>query len=782
LFFSHSRKKNIFVLPAAGWIWAWLVLATATGCNNRKYLREGEHLVVRNTVHFDSTAGKEATALKYNLSNLVLQKPNEKLFRLFRTRLWFHNRFDTPCRKQERNPKKQCRFKYWLRDKIGQPPVLYDTVQTQKTVESMRNFLHGRGFFDAQIAPSVSFQGKYAQVHYTVLPGRRLLIDSLTVSSPDTALLAYVAQHLRPEEKLVRGKPLDTDVLNAERSRIAAQLREVGYFYFVPNYVQYELDSANSELGAHVYLNISPPGDSLRHRIFSLDSVFVLTQFRTGKQPKVDTMVLDGYHFLTPVGEKAFMRRRALERFLFFGPDSLYRFGQALQTNLALRDLSAYRNVTLEYQRTAYDRLNCRVGLTPAKRMSFGADFETSTASNLLGISTNVFVRHNNFLRGGEVLTLNAEGGVELNLNRIAGDQGQLPPVINTSDLNLTLNLLIPNAGFLPSAFKIQSGRSRIRFQYNRLVRTNFFRYNSINADYSYFWQRENKKHQFAWSIFNASLLLPTLDPDFEANVVANSQFLRNTFKPYVIMGLMSNFSWTYNGYEPARRKGQTLRIRFDASGLLLNAVDWAFVPGRLQFFDNNTDYSQFVRGDLEWRQTLPVGRKSLFVCRFFGGVAVPYGNSIAVPYVRQYNVGGANSIRAWPIRQLGPGSYRPAGASSANLDVTGDIRLEANAELRFPVFWLLEGAVFVDAGNVWNIRADPDRPGTSFGADRFLSEIAVGSGIGMRINFSYFILRFDVAMRIRSPYDNPDWNDGRWVDRFDGRDIGYNLAIGFPF
>lgn len=761
---------------------ALLLALASTGCNNLKYLQEEEYLVVGNSVSLDSSATKEAKALRYDLSNLVQQKPNEKLFRLFRTRLWFYNRHNTPCRKQERNPKKQCRFKYWLRDKIGQPPVLYDSLKTKKTVESMRNFLHARGYFDAQVEPAVNFTGQYARVDYLVRPNRRLLIDTLTVYSPDTALMNHVVRDLRPEERIRRGRPLDTDLLGAERGKIAAALREEGYFYFVPNYVQYELDSANSDIGANVYLNISPPGDSLRHRVFYLDTVFVFTQLRGGRMPAMDTTEYNGRIFLTPRGEKPFVRRRALDRFLFFGTDSLYHFGQALKTNLALRDLSAYRNVSLEYQRTAYNRLNCRVGLTPAKRMSVGIDTEMSTASNLLGMSISSFVRHNNLLRGGEVFTLNVEGGVELNLNRAADDQGRVPALINTGDLNLTFNLLIPNAGFLPKAFKIQSGRSRIRLQYNRLTRTNFFKYNSFNTDYSYFWQRANKKHQFSWSIFNASLLLPTLDPNFEANVVANSQFLRNTFKPYVIMGLMSGFSWTYNGFDPARRRGQTLRVRLDGSGLLLSGVDALFVSGRMRFFNNNTDYSQFVRGDAEWRQTLPVAHRASFVCRVFGGVAVPYGNSIAVPYVRQYNVGGANSIRAWPVRQLGPGSYRPVGASSANLDVSGDIRFEANAELRFPLFWLIEGAVFMDAGNVWNIRLDPDRPGASFAVDRFLGELAVGGGAGLRLNFSYFVLRFDVAQRIRSPYDNPDWNGGRWVNRFDRRDISFNLAVGYPF
>jgi outer membrane protein assembly factor BamA len=320
-----------------------------------------------------------------------------------------------------------------------------------------------------------------------------------------------------------------------------------------------------------------------------------------------------------------------------------------------------------------------------------------------------------------------------------------------------------------------------LSLKYNYLQRISQFTYPSFNANISYDWTKNQFQHNF--NILNASLLLPNPDTAYQNNVLNRSQLLQNAFKPYVIFGLFGGYTWVYNGIDSKTRPGWWIRLHGEAAGNMVNVLDRIFSPGdTLKFFNGKVNYSQYIEADGEARYFLPIGKKSSFNSRFYGGIGVPYGNSNALPYVRQFYSGGTNSIRAWRVRELGPGSYRPVIDPNVRLDLTGDMRLEANAEIRFPLIYYLEGALFVDAGNIWTLRKDPGGPGKEFDITRFWDEIAVGAGAGLRLNFSYFIIRFDLAAKIHSPYTLPIWGDSKWRNEFILSNLTYNLAVGYPF
>jgi outer membrane protein assembly factor BamA len=780
-------------------------------------LKDGQYLIVKNEIRFgyiDSSGKKplfvgtpipHKSDVSYRLSTVIRQKPNEKILGI-RLRTWIYNSVQARCDRKGLDCRKSKWRKFWL-ETVGEAPSVYDTLANKRTVESMSNLMEQLAYFDAKVSSQADTQlkrfglfkrKKRTKVFYTVTPGKQLHIDSISVESPDSLLMVEV-KSIEANTLLKTGNPLEASVLGAERSRITKHLKDKGYFYFVPNYILYDLDTFN-RAGTDLYLNILPFKDSVWHTPYCVDSVFVFPNFDPGTPENrfsFDTVQVDGFYFLTPKNKKPSVRRKAISQEFTFGSGDLYSFSAFRTSTVALRDLSAFKGANIEYRRSSTDKdlLNSYVRLNPAKKMALGANLESNTDSKAnLGFAANGSFRHNNLFGGSETLIFTVEGGLALNLNRTATN-GVQQPLINSTDINANLSLYFPRYfGIMKFKkwLKMNNPKTKLSFVYNRFDRVSAVKYDSYNAIFGYDWSQDATKRHLL-NVASFSLLQPTVDPAFDSLYLQNNPILRNTYQPYVIFSFLQ-YNLNYSKNYGDRGRNLNYKFRFEMAGNAINLLDQ--IPGiDMQFFaktDNNgevtsyTDYSQFILADFDLRYNLPVAAKTKFVTRAFVGAGIPFGNSKSLPYVKRFFGGGTNGIRAWRVRELGPGGQVPPD-SIARIDQTGDVRLELNAELRFPVFSYLEGAVFVDMGNIWNIRSNVASIETLLLPENFLKQIAIGAGFGLRLNFSYFVLRLDLGIQVRTPYPNPLWNNKYWIqnlksNNFDRLPLTWNLAVGYPF
>ena len=332
--------------------------------------------------------------------------------------------------------------------------------------------------------------------------------------------------------------------------------------------------------------------------------------------------------------------------------------------------------------------------------------------------------------------------------------------------------------------------RTRIKAEYQSLNRANLFRLNSFGAAYGFVWNRSARTRHHLNPVSINYVRSGGFSEDFEQRLLLFPS-LRRSFEQQLIVG--TDYSLVYNTqFDDWRRNHVYFNANLDVAGNLLYAMH-SIASGQSGAPDDpfrlfGIEYSQYARLDMDFRYFFPLGGNSRLVTRFIGGVGIPYGNSNAMPYVKQFFVGGTNSVRAFQARSIGPGTYRPAEDEPGFfVDRTGDIRLEANVEHRFPMISILHGALFVDAGNIWMVRAEQEREGTAFDFDTFIHEFAVGAGFGLRLDASFFVLRLDTAFPLRKPYlpagerwvvDDIRFGSSRW--RSDN--LAFNLAIGYPF
>ncbi|MEY2904537.1 MAG: hypothetical protein RJA52_553, partial [Bacteroidota bacterium] len=492
----------------------------------------------------------------------------------------------------------------------------------------------------------------------------------------------------------------------------------------------------------------------------------------------------------------------------------------------SLSNLSIYRFVRIKYEPVVEtDTVNFIIELTPSQKMEMGVDFEVnytnrSTSAgtgNLIGISLSPSLRHRNIFKGAESLFSSLSLGAEINQN-VKG-----PRLWNTIDIRLQNDLLLPSFkdyfGFWNQLNKLKISKlynslninsvTRITTSFNYLHLLDFYRYNLFNAAYGFEVSEDEIKRYFINHI-GIDFLLPEINPEF-LGVLGDNTFFQRSFGRQLFVGfLFRELGYTYNGRQNRFGESNYFGLNFELSGLEVQAINSlvnSFSEKRDTFSFGTTDFSKYIRIEFDGRYIRQITSQRSIAGRVNIGLATPFGYSTEVPYVKQFYVGGPNSIRAWAARGLGPGGYDdPLTTSNRNRLLfyqTGDIKLEGSAEYRFNLFWRLRGALFVDIGNVWTINEDLNRigsqfllkqkdiikDGNQFTVDPFYKQFAIGSGLGMRFDFTYFLFRLDMGVRLRNPFPEVTGVDSRlekyyWQNfaKFGLRDINFNFALGLPF
>ncbi|MFT7085844.1 MAG: hypothetical protein ACJAV5_001566 [Vicingaceae bacterium] len=764
--------KNTFLLGL-------VVLFSLNACRSTKLLKEGELLLT--SVNIEN-AGKK----KYNddLKSISKQQPNRKLLGVFRIYLGIHNLF---------HKKEDSKIK----NKLGEPPVIYDSTLNVKSVDLMHRFLNNKGYYENTVTAEADTQKRW----FSKKSSQKVVLN-FKVTKKQQYLLASIQETIKDEEikKIVlaaKGNsvlkvydPFNLDKLNEERLRIERLLKNNGYYQFSREYILFEADTSQKTKSASVTIKIKNPTfnyfntDSLiegSHQTFKINNVFVQMELPNGKLVAADTTYLDNMTFIGLSGK---YKEKAISRITYLRPGQFFSLKNQEETYRNLSGLRVFSYVNIQYSPDYYSNgnmLNATITLRPRKQKSITIETEGTNNGGNLGVNGTVNFQNNNTFSGAEILNVSFNGGLEAQTIFTNEEQrqlwnGALP--FNTLEFGPKVSLEVPRF-LLPFVSDKISPRGNPRTSFNasyNLQDRPDYRRNVYKTYISYTWNGSATKTHVIQP-FDLSYI--KLDPSQSFSEVLNNiqnPFLRNSYTDNFI--LASKYSFILNTQNSNKLKNHVyFRGNIETAGNLLAAAS--------NSWNNNTNedgsrniagirYAQYVRADVDLRYYQKFNWNKI-VYRFASGLGLPFGNSIAMPFEKSFYAGGANGLRAWRARELGPGNL--PDSLERNVDQIGNISLEGNVEWRIPVTNIVEGAFFVDAGNIWNYQQQGTRDETEFKFDRLWDGTAIGFGVGLRLNFSFFILRFDGATKLKDPSgEKPNLLSPQWDQ------TNLNLGIGYPF
>lgn len=794
-----------------------LAIAIISSCKTTQFIPDGEAILIKNKT---SIQGIRHIPDRYSVEDeanaLIKQRPEKPFFGFVPYyRSWIY------LRRGCAEGKSIGKFRKWVCNNIAQPPVLFSKELADRSEQNLRNYIHSRGYFEAKVSHEVKISGKKARVFFKIEPGKVYKIESLTVVCPDSSIDVLLKKY-QHQTALQPGQPLDIKLFDREKSRITQFLRNNGHALFLPNYLEFEADT--SALKSKVVMTVLPFSQKKPdHPTLSIGKITVQSDFNPRRPIVLDT-VINGVRFLSN-SPKLEVKPGVLLNAIALREGELYREKNLQKTNQRLGNLGAFRFVAVKPQRdTAHpDKIDIGVSLTRSKRLAVSPDLTanysnyngtTLTNSWLLGLAGSGTVRSRNLFKGAEQGTLTGEYSIEFDPKKGAGQSRNL---IQTQDFRLQTEVVVPR---FVDYFGLWKGISRLPDEDDKILRRalpkfmNALRTDAqlrLTASYDYREQfqyytiqtfgasagydlRMGQTRQFGIRHLGVDALVPNTKPDFDS-ILQNRLFLKKSFGKYLLTGfLFREFAFNYSKKAQFGGKQKALHLRTEVSGAeiggttsLLKTFGWMRKNFQPQVGD--LDFAQFVKIDWDANFTQPLPKKASFVGRFAGGISKSFNESAEVPFVKQQFIGGPYSLRGWPIRKIGPGGYNdPVNTDPDNtypFYQSGDLRLETTAEFRFPLWWIWEGALFADAGNIWTLEKDPQRP--LAGLTDFYKEIALNTGFGIRGDFSYFIIRLDWGLPLRNNYADPKNSNQYWIYGKNGRnlkrsDLNWNVAIGYPF
>lgn len=803
-------RKPLFQLLLGKVFWPILIALTllVSSCSIARRIPEGEHLLDNANLIIEKDTKKPEVS-EGELSRYIRQKPNKRvLFIRFYLRL--HNMA---------NPKKNKGISKMLKT-IGEEPVLLDTFQTQQTTSNLKRYLEDKGFYDSKILDTTILSKRRATVKYNVYSGKPHRIRNISYLIEDTLMRKLILNDTL--SRIVnRGDRFDIELLRAERKRIENTLREEGFFFFSQDFISFSADTSigrklvDLELVIRNRFTRNTFGERIpqKYRKYEINEVFVYTNydpvefFYLEEEKLLDTVFVDNQQFVYSLSPN--VRYSTVSNANLLRPGQIYSESIVQKTRDNLNSLRLFRAVNIFFRPEESEpdaggseggflffneaskadslrngKLNCYIQLTPHTLQSYQVDLVGTNTASDIGMEGNLSYQHKNIFKGAEVLDTKLRGMVQF----LTGESY----ITSSIELGGSVGLSFPRflSPFASKEFINRfSPRTQVTASYSYQRRPEYTR-TLAGMNVSYIWRSENKfTHTFTpaeLSVINifqiSDIFWSKIKNTYEANSYRNQ------------LVTVTGYGLVYSNQTKAKRSYSVLRYNFEVSGNTLrgifSAMDVEPVNGSYQLF--NTNFSQFVRNDINYVYNQVVDVNNTFVYRIYAGLGLPYGNSAALPFEKKYFSGGSTGVRAWHARGLGPGSYIETQLPIPNQ--TADIKLEANLEYRFNLVWLLEGALFLDAGNVWAISAADDRPGSVFYPKSFYKQIALGTGTGLRMNLGFFTLRFDLGIKVYNPgiYTTmPDFsvaveNKDHWIP-FDrpyswDKDFVVHFGIGYPF
>lgn len=749
-----------------------------TGCSGLKHLPEDQKLYTGAEIKVVSEGKINKKAVKKNAMTGVRPAPNKKFLGM-RPKLWMYLTAGD-------NPK--TKIKKWLR-KHGEAPVLLRNVKPRATAEIIDAKLFNVGIFKSYSEYKIVEKKRTAKVVYTSHVHAPYKIKEVTYAVGDERILETITKE-KKKSLIKPGKDYNLDILKNERVRLDAILKNNGYFYFNPDFLVYKADTSAADYTVSLKLTIkdSIPENALnvcRIHSVTIDQDYSLMN-RAGKTPK-DTTIYENNIFLS---RKSGMniKPKAILRSVYLRKDEIYSRQNHNITLNRLMSLGTFKFVQVKFADSdtlAPGFLDVTVLLTNMSKRSFKSEVDMVSKSNkYTGPRLDVTLLNRNTFGGAEMLNMGLAGSFEAQLS---GQNKNL----YTYSFNPKVELTFPRI-ILPVNLKrsnsMYTPKTQISFAYNYLRRVDYFSLQTFQLIYGFKW-KENILKEHELNPINASYTSIGNQTDTFKLLLASNPYLKKSYEEQFIAGL--NYSFTYNEQV---LQGKKIQFYFqgnaETAGNVFSLIKT--ISGQKPSSENPRNifgsiYSQYAKFSIDTRGFYNFSEKTKLAMRFFAGIGKPYGNSSLLPYTKQFFSGGPNSIRAFQINSVGPGTYSQKNNNQWFLQLGGDIKLELNSEYRFNIYKFLKGALFVDAGNVWLEKSNPANIGSPFVFSNFMKELAVGSGFGLRFDVSFFILRFDLAFPLRKPWLE---ENNRWViDQIDftnstwrKENLVLNIAIGYPF
>jgi outer membrane protein assembly factor BamA len=752
-------------------------------CSNTKYLKEGQMLYTGAEINIqnDTISKKEKKELQDNLEANLTPKPNSTFLGL-RPKLFFYN--------IAKEPKKEKGFNYWLKYKVGEKPVLLGDVDREFNKDIIENYSENKGYFNAKATYDTVSKNKKARVIYNLRPGARYLISDVKFQK-DSSLVNQEIQNLTDKTLLKKGNPFDLDVIKTERERIDNGLKEKGFYYFHPDNIIVQADSTiskNHKVELNVKLKDNTP--DLATQQFSIDKVVVFPNYniRDVKDGKysipMDTDSLQQYAHedIYIVDPQHKFKPKTFDRALYFKKGDLYNRTNHNLTLNRLISLGVFKFVKNEFvvSDSLQHKFDAYYLLTPREIQSLRLEaLGRTNSANYAGSELNLSWTHRNFFRGAEQFKASVYGAFDV---QIGGPENAKNIFRAGANAQLSIPRIVAPFRFNSSSAFVP--RTNITLGYELQNRTEYYSLNTFTGSFGYVW-KENIRKEHDLKIIDITYVSPANITDLYNERSAGNDAMKRVVEPQLIFGPV--YSYTYTNTMQQRPNTMYYKGTLDLAGNITGLITGANVKKDKEKAIFGVPFSQYAKIENDFRFYHKFTEKTSLATRFIAGVAYPYGNSEHVPFSKQFFSGGSNSVRAFRARTLGPGSFDPRTIPEGYyFDQSGDVKLELNAEYRANLYKFLNVAVFADAGNIWLVNEDPDRPGAKFSKE-FLSEVAVGAGVGLRLDFSILILRLDLAMPLRVPYyekndrwtfDKINFGDSSW--RKDN--LILNIAIGYPF
>lgn len=776
--------KSVSATPVLLHILLILLLPALASCSVKRFLKPGETLLSKAEITSSEKNLKTTDYRRY-----LNQHPNNKWFSLFNVPLRIY------CLSKADSVKGRRGFSKILRN-IGEAPVVYDPQLTAYSMESLRGGLESEGYLRAAVDTSLTRKGIRTKVEYRLTPGPRYYIHKLDFHTDDASI--YPAFRTDSAHTLLRrGMPLNLNTLSEERTRIIHALRNRGYYYLNNDFITYDIDTIPGSLGANVTLRLAMPmgADSTRaYRPQRFHKVSVVEDI----SPDDNGLATDSTlyrHLWFLYHQKQHINKRVFVYHVGQRPDSLYSETALQNTYGTLNALPAinYTSVRIQPAPEGDSLLDCRIHIQRNKPHSIGMELEGTNTAGDLGAAVACTYSNKNIFGGAELFSLKARMAYEA----ITGLEGYANQ--NYVEWSAEANLRFPTL-LLPFV-SINSKRrfkatSEAQFMYDTQNRPEFHR-RVLTGTWAYNWTRpERPKWKHRFDLFSINyVFMPWISSTFSHDYLEGDDphysVLRYSYENLFIM--KTGYSFTYNSRRDGtgqpgstyQTNGFQVKVGFEFAGNILYALSKS-----LQIHQGNDGsykifgiaYSQYAKIDFDFAKSVVLTEKSSVAFHAALGLGLPYGNSTILPYEKRYFAGGANSVRGWSVRGLGPGAYKGKDGKVDFINQTGNLKLDLNMEWRTFLFWKIHSAFFIDAGNVWNTRAYADMDGAQFKWNKFYKQIAVAYGIGFRLNFDYFILRLDGGMkaidpavphgRLHYPISKPDF----------GRDFTLHFAVGLPF
>jgi outer membrane protein insertion porin family len=749
---------------------AWSILPLLFSCSANKYLSEGEMYLDDMKVHLSGDLSKKARKkLNYQLESALRPQPVYRLLTGSRPAVWFYHQTYGDS----------SSISKWIFRRLAEKPSYLSQLDNKLNLKNARYILENEGYFYPNIQSRIDTHRNGVRVHYDISSGKALTIDSIQFEIDGGPIKDAILRQ-QSYTLIKKGDRLRLDRLEEERVRISDSLGKVGYFYLRPDFLVFQIDTTEAQLKANVFLTLKnnlPEGALQR---YTTGEVLVFSNYKlqdTLPEDSLEIQVEQGVTFKFP---NKYVKNKPIRKQIFYTPGNYLSRLDHERTLEGLSNLRVYRFINAIPEMQEDSTVDISLFLTPEIQNNIKAEANFVTKSNnFTGPGISLSHLNKNTFGGAEKLEVSLHSSFE---TQIGGQRTGL----STFEIGVKNNLSIPGIK-LPFAKawdrNVKSPYSTISLAYNFQNRVGQFTLTSAGGSYGIDWKGA-KGFSHTFSVLDITFLKTSnISNDFQEEI-NNNPLVAESFRENFIPEIGYEMTWSPN---KNGRKPYYINLDILLAGNASNGLASLFQDKGTSYDLLGVPISQYARLFIEGRHYW-YDRGSSLVVRFLGGLGIAYGNSNTLPYQRQFFAGGTNSIRAFPNRLIGPGAHPPSTQNNnLFIDQSGDIRLEGNVEYRFDLNSLLELALFVDAGNVWLLDEDPERPGGQFTFSEFGNQLAIGTGLGVRLDFNYFLLRFDLAFPLRVPYRSAG---DRWVaDKiapFQGAWIRDNLilnvAIGYPF